>query len=133
MKSVFADNFYFFALINDKDPARPKAEQFTRTFKHRIVTTGWILMELGDGLSHLDNRATFIALLDRLRASPKVHVIPCQEEWFETGIALYRSRLDKQWSLTDCISFEVMRHEGITEALTGDHHFEQAGFVALLK
>lgn len=49
------------------------------------------------------------------------------------GIRLYEQRRDKQWSLTDCISFVVMKREGLTEALTGDHHFEQAGFVALLK
>lgn len=54
-------------------------------------------------------------------------------ELHNRSIKLYASRPDKQWSLTDCISFEVMRREGITEALTGDHHFEQAGFVALLK
>jgi uncharacterized protein len=46
---------------------------------------------------------------------------------------LYHSRPDKRWSLTDCISFTVMKEEGIAEALTGDHHFEQAGFHALLK
>lgn len=49
------------------------------------------------------------------------------------GIELYSQRPDKNWSLTDCISFQVMKSFGITEALTGDHHFEQAGFVALLK
>ncbi len=51
----------------------------------------------------------------------------------EQGLALYTRRSDKDWSLTDCISFVVMKAEGIEEALTGDHHFEQGGFVALLK
>ena len=51
----------------------------------------------------------------------------------ERGLALYDARPDKQWSLTDCISFLVMQDRRITEALTGDHHFEQAGFTALLK
>lgn len=59
--------------------------------------------------------------------------MPANVEIFERGVELYHSRLDKQWSLTDCISFVVMSEEGIAEALTGDHHFEQAGFVALLK
>jgi len=54
-------------------------------------------------------------------------------ELHREGIQLYASREDKEWSLTDCISFFVMQREAITEALTGDHHFEQAGFVALLK
>jgi len=45
---------------------------------------------------------------------------------------LYSSRKDKEWTLTDCISFVVMKREGLGEALTGDHHFKQAGFTALL-
>ena len=48
----------------------------------------------------------------------------------EEGLGLYESRPDKEWSLTDCISFVVMKKEGIVEALTEDRHFEQAGFVA---
>ena len=51
----------------------------------------------------------------------------------DAGLALYANRTDKDWSLTDCISFVVMNERGITDALTGDHHFEQAGFAALLK
>jgi len=49
------------------------------------------------------------------------------------GLELYARRPDKSWSLTDCISFVVMTDRGLTEALTGDHHFEQAGFRALLR
>jgi predicted nucleic acid-binding protein len=52
---------------------------------------------------------------------------------FDQGFELYARRLDKDWSLTDCISFVVMREHGLTHALTGDHHFEQAGFRILLK
>ncbi|MEX0702442.1 MAG: hypothetical protein WD069_10140 [Planctomycetales bacterium] len=52
---------------------------------------------------------------------------------FDAGISLYESRADKHWSLTDCISFVVMQQHGLVDALTGDHHFEQAGFNALLK
>jgi hypothetical protein len=48
-------------------------------------------------------------------------------------VELYAERPDKGWSLTDCIFFVVMRQQGIIQALTGDHHFEQAGFSALLK
>jgi predicted nucleic acid-binding protein len=52
--------------------------------------------------------------------------------WFEQGLALFSRRMDKSWSLTDCISFQIMQARGIREALTGDHHFQQAGFAALL-
>ena len=51
----------------------------------------------------------------------------------DDAVTLYLARQDKQWSLTDCTSFVAMQREKITEALTGDHHFEQAGFVILLK
>jgi hypothetical protein len=59
--------------------------------------------------------------------------VPASRELFDSGWALYQDRPDKDWSLTDCISFVAMRERGIIEALTGDHHFEQAGFRALLK
>jgi predicted nucleic acid-binding protein len=60
-------------------------------------------------------------------------IVPPDTELFESGLELYEKRPDKDWSLTDCISFVVMKREGIVDALTGDHHFEQGGFNALLK
>ena len=62
-----------------------------------------------------------------------MQIVPGDDASFHTGLTLYFSRPDKDWSLTDCISFVIMQREGITEALTGDHHFEQAGFNILLK
>ena len=69
----------------------------------------------------------------RLRKAPNTRIVPATEELLWRGFALYRSREDKEWSLTDCISFIVMADEALTEALTGDHHFTQAGFTALLR
>jgi len=60
-------------------------------------------------------------------------VVEPSAELFAAGVAFYAGRPDKDWPLTDCISFVVMEREGIREALTGDRYFEQAGFVALLK
>ena len=60
-------------------------------------------------------------------------IIPATADLFDRGVQLYAERADKEWSLTDCISFVVMADEGLADALTGDHHFEQAGFKALLK
>jgi predicted nucleic acid-binding protein len=59
--------------------------------------------------------------------------VPASPELFQRGVELFRARPDKEWSLTDCISFVVMTEKGLSEALTGDRHFEQAGFHALLK
>ena len=71
-------------------------------------------------------------LLYALEHDPSVEVLPLSEALFRQGFGLYRQRLDKEWGLTDCISFMVMQERGITEALTADHHFRQAGFLALL-
>ena len=133
MKAVFADSFHFFALLNDRDPAHEKAVAFLRSYRGRMVTTGWILTELGDGLANPANRPAFLATLDALHADPNITVVGFSDEVLEAGIDLFRQRSDKCWSLTDCVSFVVMKTEGITEALTGDKHFEQAGFAALLK
>ena len=65
--------------------------------------------------------------------NPQVKLIPPDVALFDAGVQLFANRPDKEWSLTDCISFVVMQQEGITQALTADHHFEQAGFQALLK
>jgi uncharacterized protein len=133
MNRVFADTFYFLALINPRDQAHARALTFTAAFQGRMVTTAWVLTEFGDGMSSPANRLEFVSLLKDIRANPQMQIIPPDQGLFEEGIQLYANRSDKHWSLTDCISFVVMQREGITEALTGDHHFEQAGFVALLK
>jgi predicted nucleic acid-binding protein len=88
---------------------------------------------MADGMAAPASRQKFISFLDMLRADPDVFIAPLDKDLREEDLEIYRNRLDKSWSLTDCISFVVMRREGVIEALTGDHHFEQAGFVALLK
>ena len=78
-------------------------------------------------------RQSVVALISGLRRNPAVEIVSPSEELFNRGLDLYSRRIDKSWSLTDCISFVVMADRGLTEALTGDHHFEQAGFRALLR
>jgi predicted nucleic acid-binding protein len=92
-----------------------------------------VLTEVADGLCRPPSRSGFLELWDRLSGNPRVRIEPVTDDVFNAGVELYRRRPDKPWSLTDCISFVVMEREGLTEALTGDHDFEQAGFVALLK
>jgi hypothetical protein len=59
-------------------------------------------------------------------------VIPLTKEGYDRAFRLFRDRPDKEWSLVDCLSFVVMTERGITEALTTDHHFRQAGFTIML-
>lgn len=134
MRTVFADTHYFIAFFNERDAAHGKAVEFTNRFSGRMVLTGWVLTELGDAWSepvHLRDRLQ--VLLDELESNPNASIVPFSDELFRAGIELYNDRPDKEWSLTDCISFVVMAREGLIEALTGDHHFEQAGYIALLK
>jgi predicted nucleic acid-binding protein len=98
-----------------------------------MVTTGWVLTELADGWAKPTQRTFLVPMLTKLRANPNAQIESCSDQLLQKGIDLYHARPDKEWSLTDCISFVVMQREGITDALTGDKHFEQAGFVALLK
>jgi uncharacterized protein len=133
MTRIFADSYFFFALLNPRDPAHAKAVEFSRQNHGPLVTTAWVLTELADGLASTPHRQIFRRVLGDFEGNHANLIVPANAEIFEKGVDLYHSRPDKQWSLTDCISFAVMREEGIADALTGDHHFEQAGFKALLK
>jgi len=132
MNRLFADTFFFFAFLNADDKAHREALDFYESFDGELVTTEWILTELADGLSGVSDRRIFIDFHNALRGDPTVKIIPSNDELFGAGVELYEERPDKEWSLTDCISFVVMQREGLADALTGDRHFEQAGFRALL-
>ena len=133
MIPVFADTYYFLALRNPKDEGHARAVETTgRLAGRRVMTTAWVLTEMADALAKPANRAGFVELMAILADDPDVEVVPPSPDLFERGVALYAGRPDKAWSLTDCISFAVMADLGLDEALTGDHHFEQAGFRALL-
>jgi uncharacterized protein len=133
MTTLFADTFYFIALLSPTDAAHSKAIEFTRQFSGRLLTTAWILTEIADGLTESSARSRFLQFYDRLRSRDDVEIVACDAGLFEQGIELFRRRADKEWSLTDCISFVVMERHNVKEALTADHHFEQAGYAALLK
>jgi len=132
MSEVFADAFYYIAISNRTDQFHAVAMQATGRLQQRIVTTRWVLTEVADALSSPAIRRRTHDLLSWIASDSNTTLIGESDRWYERGLALYGSRNDKDWPLTDCISFEVMRTRGITDALTGDHHFEQAGFRALL-
>jgi hypothetical protein len=132
MREVFGDTFYYLGMINPHDAAHSRAIALSNDKDIRVITTSWVLTELADALSRLSTRASFARMLNCLRSDPLTHIVAASQTLFEQGVELYISRFDKEWSLTDCISFIVMREYGLLEALTGDRHFEQAGFKALL-
>ncbi|MCG3127578.1 MAG: hypothetical protein CHACPFDD_02443 [Phycisphaerae bacterium] len=133
MTPYFADTFYYLALLNPRDEAHQRVTEFTRRIDRATVTTAWVLTEVGDAMAAPGQRRAFIALVEAIRVDPDIEIVPPAADLFERGCALFRDRSDKPWSLTDCISFIVMEDRKLREALTGDRHFEQAGFEALFK
>jgi uncharacterized protein len=133
MRVVFADTYYFLALLDSSEKCHADAVAAARDAELQIVTTEWVLTEFGDAYCRPDDRGDFIWLYRSLLNHPRVKIIPADTFLFQRGVDLFGQRGDKNWSLTDCLSFVSMRDEGITEALTGDRHFEQAGFTILLK
>lgn len=132
MNALFSDTYYFLALLHKGDSAHSKAVALAEKLTQPIMTTAWVLTEVGDALSAPGLRMQFVRLVESLRADPACTIVPPTLGLFNAGISLYSERSDKGWTLTDCISFIVMRQYGISEALTGDRHFEQAGFIPLL-
>jgi predicted nucleic acid-binding protein len=119
--------------------AEPSRRQVSRTrvelnrVDRPIVTTAWTLLELADHLCDARNRRLFKQLCDALATDRRFELIPAEQSALDRAMELYNARPDKDWSLTDCSSFVIMQDRGVTEALTADHHFEQAGFKAMLK
>ncbi len=99
--------------------------------RQRLITTEFILVEFADGLAETGFRSQAVGTIETLRASSVAEIVPV-DHLFDAALALYRTRPDKGWSLTDCASFVVMGERGLSAALTSDHHFRQAGFVPLL-
>ena len=133
MSPCFADTHFFLALVTRKDPKVHAAAMQAHQSGRPLITTAWVIVELADHLCDLPNRAVFERLYAALASTPHVEVVPAEQTLMNRGIELYRSRRDKEWSLTDCISFLVMQDRGLLDALTADRHFEQAGFRAMLK
>jgi predicted nucleic acid-binding protein len=133
MSAVFADSFYFIALSNPSDAHHSAAVRAAASLTSVLLTTRYVLIEVADALSSPRFRAEVAGFLRQLAADPGTEVIDPDISLYERGLDLYARRADKNWSLTDCISFVVMADRGLTGALTGDHHFEQAGFRALLR
>lgn len=132
MKQVFADTSFYIALVNPADENHDQAIRLSQEWR-RSVTSEFVLLEVGNALSKVRSRGKFVAFLKALRANPNARIVPVSKELLDAGFEFYSQRMDKDWSLTDCISFIIMDRRGLRDALTADHHFEQAGFNALIR
>jgi predicted nucleic acid-binding protein len=138
MPDLFVDTAGWGSLADRKQPFHSLATGFYRAARRqgrKIVTTNYVLVELVALLSSPIRmpRLAAITVVEDVRASPYVEVIHVDPTLDMEAWQFLRNRPDKEWSLVDCVSFVVMSKRGILEALTTDHHFEQAGFVRLLK
>ena len=110
MSLVFADPFFYLALLRKDDPAHDRAWAASRV-NRTIVTTEFVLLELGNACARAAAHADFLALVEGMRVSPRLKIIPLDSRPFERGLGRMASRSDKDWSLTDCISFVGMEEE----------------------
>jgi predicted nucleic acid-binding protein len=137
MTALFADTFYWIALVDLTDSAHQRALTITSERSDSpIVTTDEVLAEYLTffAMAPEQMRRKAVANAQRiLLEDAGVQVVPQSRESFLAGMALYGARPDKGYSLTDCISMQTMRKKGLTEVLSNDRHFEQEGFRALFR
>jgi uncharacterized protein len=133
--TYFADTSFWIALSSRRDQYHAQALAWHATVMQtgsKIVTTEAILWEWLNALAHASTRGIAAEGYRRAHVDSLVEVVPFEPDLAGAAVSLYGNRTDKDWSLTDCLSFVVMQRRGIAEALTNDHHFEQAGLKGLM-
>lgn len=134
-RELFLDSSFAIALSVVQDRLHRRALQLATELEQgriSLVTTHAVLLEIGNTLSRQRYRRAAGELLESMQADPAIEIVPLAPELCVRAFRLFKSRPDKEWGLTDCVSFTVMQDRGIREALTADTHFEQAGFRTLL-
>lgn len=135
MRDAFLDTAFAVALASPTDQHHAVAARLAQQIRSvgtRLVTTRAVLVEIGNSLSRRRFRATAIQIIADLESDERIEILELTQDLYTLALNLYRSRPDKEWGLTDCASFVVMWERGITDALTADGHFRQAGFRPLL-
>ena len=133
---LFLDASYAIALSSISDKHHEQALTLAREIEIdptiRLVTTRAVLLGIGNALARQKYRSIAVQLLNSLENDSTVVIVPLSEPLCAAAMQLFQARADKEWGLTDCASFVVMRERAITDALTADAHFQQAGFRPLL-
>ena len=137
MRIVFIDSFYFIALLVEHDQWHEAAVQAQKSLGNAVqfVTIYEVLVEFLASVSREGPqvRQAAVETAHAIMASADIAVIAPSPELLTGGLNLYAQRLDKRYSLTDCVSMAVMRELGITEVLTHDRDFENEGFARLIR
>ena len=130
---IFVDTLFVVAQINQRDQYHHMASVLADQFEgYPLLVTDAVLLEIGNALARTYKKEA-VAVLENFLASEEVKVVRLTPQLFEQGFEEYKKFQDKEWGLIDCVSFVVMRQEGVNQALTFDHHFEQAGFQILMR
>jgi uncharacterized protein len=129
---IFLDTGYLLAVVNPRDALHQRAMAWSLYVTEPVVTTEFVLLEAANALANRPGRERCELMIGYVRQASS-QIFPASSELLNAGLDLYQWHRDKDWSLTDCISFHIMRQSQITQALAHDHHFEQAGFDALLR
>lgn len=133
MITSFIDTSFLIAFVLTDDEHHRRAVAWHHVIQGGLLTTEYVLVEFVDALWDPPLRPLAVETVSVLRRRAGVQVVPASTLLFDDGLAMFADRRDKEWSLTDCLSFVVMQRREVTDALTSDHHFEQAGFRALLR
>ncbi len=129
---IFVDTAYVLALVNEHDQFHERAQEIADLFEgQKLLITDAILLEIGNALSR-GFKEEAIEVISNFIGSEEVEIVYYTPQIFNKAFALYKKYDDKEWSLVDCISFIVMRERGITQVLTFDRHFKQAGFTVIM-
>lgn len=132
MTRYFVDAWYIIAVVNRWDQDYAAARRLSKALRAvSLVSHDGILMEVLAFYSGFGTEARRTATGAVREAMRTMHVFPADRDLFLAGLELYERRPDKEYSLVDCMSMELMRANDITHALTSDHHFRQEGFTVL--
>jgi uncharacterized protein len=128
---VFIDTSFIIALVNINDQFHEQAELLSYKIENSsLLTTNAVLLEIGNGLAK-SFKDDAIKIINIILGSRNIDVLFIDNGLFKRGFEMYTDYHDKNWGLVDCISFVVMKENGIKEVLTFDDDFEQAGYLAL--
>lgn len=133
MNVVFLDTAFLIALVINDDVHHEAAIAWKKSLRGPLLTTEYVLLEFADALCGPPHRQKAIGTVQELRNDNDVQIVPASTARMDEGLNFFARYADKSWSLTDCISFVVMHRESVTDVLTSDRDFEQAGFRALLR
>jgi uncharacterized protein len=132
LKRTFIDTFFVVALVNERDYFHDKAVELSLEYERKpVLITDAILLEISNSLARTHKKES-IVVIEKFLSTAETELIRLDESLFNKAFDLYKSHADKSWGLVDCISFVVMKEQNITDALTCDKHFAQAGFRALM-